>query len=472
MFGEGDSESPRVASPWDPLISPPSASPLRSPSPLDNIPKLVPELQDGNIEYKLKLTDPSPERFLRLVTQLKWRLLEGGGQAYYELGVADSGQLIGLSREDLDRSLETLEMMAGEIAASVIVVKEIEVPKRLVEVARRAGGVKDMALAFKRRRRGRRVDEYEDDDTEVVTTTTEADTTTTDADDDDHLFVDSSSFSSPYMRSHPGRPAAQSSPFIHPRSSIEVDSNLSHPASSSPPIADKAVARSNSADLEDLQDLLFDLEISSVYKPLPSRPLRPSLVQSPFPDRRYTKKGTPPNKEKKDKKEKERMHDLYSDGKGRKARERRLRRDARRALDTSTSTEFLPLLSTDKLVAEDEAASLSGVIPAISTLAAPISAISKMPLVPSLIAASSSSSSSVSTPSQAPDSASGCIITSPRCQLLSEQSAEAAVIEADGEVVKIDDPLEPRFIVEALVVRKLSIEEAFLDFGGFSLMDG
>ncbi|KZS87407.1 hypothetical protein SISNIDRAFT_460904, partial [Sistotremastrum niveocremeum HHB9708] len=395
----------------------------------------------GNIEYKLKLTDPSPERFLRLVTQLKWRLFEGG---------ADSGQLIGLTREDLDRSLETLEMMAGEIAASVIVVKEIKVPKRLVEVARRAGGVKDMALAFKRRRR--------DDDTEVVTTTTEADTTTTDADDEDHLFVDSSSFSSPYMRSHPGRPGTQSSPFIHPRSSIEVDSNLSHPASSSPPIADKATC--------------LDLEISSVYKPLPSRPLRPSLVQSPFPDRRYTKKGTPPNKEKKDKKEKERMHDLYSDGKGRKARERRLRRDARRALDKSTSTEFLPLLSTDKLVAEDEAASLSGVIPAISTLAAPISAISKMPLVPSLIAASSSSSSSVSTPSQAPDSASGCIITSPRCQLLSEQSAEAAVIEADGEVVKIDDPLEPRFIVEALVVRKLSIEEAFLDFGGFSLMDG
>jgi hypothetical protein len=81
------------------------------------------------------LIEPSPERFLRLVTQLKWRLLEGGGQAYYELGVADSGQLVGLTRQNLERSLETLEAMAGEIGASVVVVKEIEVPPSLFEPA-------------------------------------------------------------------------------------------------------------------------------------------------------------------------------------------------------------------------------------------------------------------------------------------------------------------------------------------------
>jgi GTPase len=59
--------------------------------------------------------DPSPARFARLVTQLKWRLLEGQGQAYYEIGVADSGLLIGLTKHDLEKSLETLEEMAGEI---------------------------------------------------------------------------------------------------------------------------------------------------------------------------------------------------------------------------------------------------------------------------------------------------------------------------------------------------------------------
>lgn len=150
MFGEYESESPRVPSPWDPLILSPRSPSKRSngnistdthstsispqclsPSPL-LLPRLVPENDSGNVEYKLQLLNPSPARFARLVTQLKWRLLEGGGQAYYELGVADSGELVGLSKVDLESSLDTLEMMAGEIGASVIVVKEIEVPAELV----------------------------------------------------------------------------------------------------------------------------------------------------------------------------------------------------------------------------------------------------------------------------------------------------------------------------------------------------
>ena len=45
----------------------------------------------GNIEYRLKLINPTEEQFARLVMQLKWHLLEGGSQAYYELGMADSG---------------------------------------------------------------------------------------------------------------------------------------------------------------------------------------------------------------------------------------------------------------------------------------------------------------------------------------------------------------------------------------------
>jgi hypothetical protein len=82
--------------------------------------------------------DPSPARFARLVTQLKWRLLEGQGQAYYEIGVADSGLLIGLTKHNLEKSIETLEEMAGEIGASVIIVKEVEVPDALVKLAEEA----------------------------------------------------------------------------------------------------------------------------------------------------------------------------------------------------------------------------------------------------------------------------------------------------------------------------------------------
>ena len=47
MFGESDSESPRVPSPWDCLISaPPSPAANASNSLVDNIPKLVPEAEE------------------------------------------------------------------------------------------------------------------------------------------------------------------------------------------------------------------------------------------------------------------------------------------------------------------------------------------------------------------------------------------------------------------------------------------
>jgi len=49
------------------------------------------EVEEGNIEYKLKLIDPTPKRFEQLVSQLKWRLGEGQGEALYEVGVEDDG---------------------------------------------------------------------------------------------------------------------------------------------------------------------------------------------------------------------------------------------------------------------------------------------------------------------------------------------------------------------------------------------
>lgn len=38
---------------------------------------LPPEIEQGNVEYKLKLINPSPNRLQQLVTQMKWRLEEG-----------------------------------------------------------------------------------------------------------------------------------------------------------------------------------------------------------------------------------------------------------------------------------------------------------------------------------------------------------------------------------------------------------
>ncbi|BGP37849.1 hypothetical protein JCM10449v2_001771 [Rhodotorula kratochvilovae] len=77
---------------------------------------LEPEVDhQGHIEYKLKLLTPtSLHRLEKLRTQLKWRLVEGGGLAVYELGVLDDGTLVGLAQADMDESLRTLgQMLAG-----------------------------------------------------------------------------------------------------------------------------------------------------------------------------------------------------------------------------------------------------------------------------------------------------------------------------------------------------------------------
>ena len=79
---------------------------------------LPPENDEGNQEYKWKLINPSPDRFQHLVTQLLFRLNEGGHEAIYDLGVEDNGNPKGLSHIDLKSSLKTLKRMAQEVNAT------------------------------------------------------------------------------------------------------------------------------------------------------------------------------------------------------------------------------------------------------------------------------------------------------------------------------------------------------------------
>jgi GTPase len=65
---------------------------------MEKVDFLPPEVEEGNIEYKLKLSECSAERLEQLTTQLKWRLAEGHGEALYKLGVSDAGALVGLTR--------------------------------------------------------------------------------------------------------------------------------------------------------------------------------------------------------------------------------------------------------------------------------------------------------------------------------------------------------------------------------------
>ena len=65
----------------------------------------------NNFLLQLKLVNPSVSRIEHLVTQMKWRLKEGGGEAIYEIGVEDNGRLTGLTKEELESSLKTIDTL-------------------------------------------------------------------------------------------------------------------------------------------------------------------------------------------------------------------------------------------------------------------------------------------------------------------------------------------------------------------------
>uniref|UniRef100_A0A8C9XYH3 GTP binding protein 2b n=1 Tax=Sander lucioperca TaxID=283035 RepID=A0A8C9XYH3_SANLU len=90
-------------------------------------PYFPPEAEEGNIEYKLKLVNPTQYRFEHLATQLKWRLQEGRGEAVYQIGVEDNGLLVGLTEADMKASLKTLKKMAEKVGADITLLREREV---------------------------------------------------------------------------------------------------------------------------------------------------------------------------------------------------------------------------------------------------------------------------------------------------------------------------------------------------------
>lgn len=433
MFGESDSESPRVPSPWDTLTSVPP-TPTHNEISRRGIPQLVPENEEGNVEYKLHLLSPSPSRFTRLVTQLKWRLLEGGGQAYYELGVADSGVLIGLGKREMEETLGTLEEMAGEIGASVIVVKEIEVPVEVSGVVEDWGGDGG-------KRRSRRQLMNEDSET---TTTTETELETTDADDD----------------------------FATTSSHVEVfcmDNEEGDPSS-------------------DGAALTLDLEIATVYKPRPFRRRVASTMQG-HSDRRKGKGKKPkhllmhtrtqPNSH-----SEHHTHHLHHSNvhnhtcptephapstTGSKQSKRRTARDKQREAKRDPHLIHIPTINVEEIgelvsglesfhvTLKPEDLCVTSASPEIE-----ISVHDDTHLEdPRNVEVCSESPSSILVETYCRPQPVANELASPPENMLSPSKSPTAEIEMAMS--------EPRLIVEALVVRKMSLEEAFLDFGGFSV---
>ncbi|CAE7251814.1 GTPBP2 [Symbiodinium sp. CCMP2456] len=85
--------------------------------------ELPPENDEGCIEYKWRLgPEHSRRRVARLATQMKFRLAEGSGTAFYLLGVRDSGFAEGLSAREHSEAVSVLMAAAG--AADCILLLE------------------------------------------------------------------------------------------------------------------------------------------------------------------------------------------------------------------------------------------------------------------------------------------------------------------------------------------------------------
>lgn len=81
--------------------------------------KLPAEIESGNIEYKLKVIPDNEYRLDQLASQMKWRLLEGNGLAYYYLGINDDGKINGINIKDYNLSIQNLSKITKVIDAKI-----------------------------------------------------------------------------------------------------------------------------------------------------------------------------------------------------------------------------------------------------------------------------------------------------------------------------------------------------------------
>lgn len=87
---------------------------------------MEPENAEGNVEYKLKITDKDDNRIEKLASQMRYRCNEGNGECIYNIGVRDNGELEGISQDDYDKTVETLNIMAKKNNYSVTLLSKVQ----------------------------------------------------------------------------------------------------------------------------------------------------------------------------------------------------------------------------------------------------------------------------------------------------------------------------------------------------------
>ena len=69
----------------------------------------------GNVEYKLKLCDVTKLRYEELKSGMNFRLHEGYGECFYEIGVEDNGNDLGITLEELTQTVSLLNLIANDL---------------------------------------------------------------------------------------------------------------------------------------------------------------------------------------------------------------------------------------------------------------------------------------------------------------------------------------------------------------------
>lgn len=87
---------------------------------------LNPEVEEGNKEYKRYIQNLSPHRFEQLVSQMKWRIEEGDGFAYYYLGVNDDGSIYGIDNKEFKNSIKNISKIVKKCNAKINKVDKIK----------------------------------------------------------------------------------------------------------------------------------------------------------------------------------------------------------------------------------------------------------------------------------------------------------------------------------------------------------
>lgn len=82
------------------------------------------EIDEGNIEYKFRLTNLDPAKIQRRASQMRYRVNEGSGECFYYLGIHDDGTVEGIEEACYSESVANLTLIANSIDCVVMKIQE------------------------------------------------------------------------------------------------------------------------------------------------------------------------------------------------------------------------------------------------------------------------------------------------------------------------------------------------------------